>query len=621
MYNGDDLGANYKKEYTLFKVWSPFADKIKVVIYNIYNDIVGNEHNMIKKENGVWELILKGDYKNKYYNYKVTINSIERETPDPYTKSATINGKKGMIVDFNDLNPEGWENHSIPSYLKYTESIIYEMHVRDFSIDKNSGIKNKGKYLAFTEEKTKGINKVSTGINHLKELGITHIHLLPVFDFQSVDESKEGEYNWGYDPYLYCVPEGSYSTNPYDGRIRIIEFKKMIKSLHENNIRVVMDMVLNHTYKTGNSPFDIIAPKYYYRTYENGTYSNGSGCGNEIASEKPMVRKFIIDCLKFWATEYKIDGFRFDLMGLHDIETMKEVEKELRKINPNILLYGEPWTGGISSLDYKLQFRKGCQRGTGIAVFNDGFRNAVKGDNDGTGLGFINGGYDLENKIKKGITGSIYYNDVLKGFANEPGESINYVSSHDNLTLFDKVEKSNPESTKEEIEKMNKLALSIILTSQGVPFIHGGSEILRSKNGHNNSYNLGDEINKINWYRKNRYIRTFEYIKGLIHFRKSQKVMMLDKSEEIKKNLRFIETPPKAIAYILNSTYEKDYKYIFIVHNANKKEVIVQLPKKGPWKLVVNEFEVNLYGPWIEIKENIKQLKIPPLCTYILCKN
>ncbi|QIB27254.1 type I pullulanase [Caloranaerobacter azorensis] len=619
VYDGDDLGATYTKEYTVFKVWSPVAESMKVVIYDDYKDSVGKVYPMSKGEKGVWELKLYGDYKNKYYNYRVTINGVEKETPDPYAKGATVNGKMGMIVDFDSINPEGWDEHEIPAPIKPTEAVIYEMHVRDFSVDEDSGIKHKGKYLAFTEKGTKGPNGEVTGLDYLKELGITHIHLLPVYDFASVDETKEGEYNWGYDPYLYNVPEGSYSTNPYDGTVRIKEFKEMVKALHENGIRVVMDVVFNHTYTTGNSPFDILVPKYYYRTDSSGKYTNGSGCGNETASEKPMMRKFIVDSVKFWATEYKIDGFRFDLMALHDIDTMREVEKQLRKINPNILIYGEPWTGGPSSLSPTKQLRKGKQKGMDIAVFNDDFRNAIKGDNDGEGVGFVNGGAGLENEIKKGIVGMIDYSSRIKGFTKEPTETINYVSCHDNLCLFDKFEKSNPNATSEEREKMNRLALSMVLTSQGIPFIQGGTEILRTKYGNHNSFRAGDEINKIDWSNKNKYRETYEYIKGLIALRKSQKVMTLDKAEDIKKYLKFIEAPKNSVAYLLTSPYEGDFKNILIIHNANREEIEIKLPLEGKWSIIANEKEVNLDGV-SGAYEAVESVKVAPLSTYILIK-
>lgn len=621
IYNGNDLGASYNKDNTVFKVWSPVAQSMKVVIYSSYDSANGQEYSMNKAEKGVWELKLPGDLKNQYYTYKVTIDGVERETVDPYAKGATANGKLGMIVDFASINPTGWAAQKAPKALKPTESIVYETHVRDFSSDPESGINNKGKYLAFTEKGTKGPNGVPTGLDHLKELGITHLHLLPVYDFASVDETKDGQYNWGYDPYLYNVPEGSYSTNPKDGTVRIKEFKEMVQTLHQNDIRVVMDVVFNHTYTTGDSPFDILVPKYYYRTDKAGNYTNGSGCGNETASEKAMMRKFIVDSVKFWATEYKIDGFRFDLMALHDVDTMKEVAKELRKINPSILIYGEPWTGGTSGLSPALQLTKGAQKGLNIAVFNDKIRNAVKGDNDGTGLGFVNGGSGMENEVKKGIVGSIQYSNDIKGFTEEPVETINYVSSHDNLTLFDKIEKSNPKATAEDREKMNRLALSIVLTSEGIPFIQSGTEILRTKNGNHNSYNAGDKDNMIEWARKSQYSQTYNYIKNLIELRKSQKVMTLSNASDIRKSLSFIDSQPNSVAYLLNSSYKGDYKHIVIIHNANAKAVTVKLPLGGQWKVIANEFEVNRNGVTKGEAAFTNTVNVAPLSTYILCRN
>ncbi|HYE08632.1 MAG TPA: type I pullulanase [Patescibacteria group bacterium] len=618
IYQGNDLGANYQKDQTVFKVWSPGATDMKLVIYNSYDAATGQVYNMKKASQGIWELKLSGDFKSQYYNYRVTIDGVERETVDPYAKGAAVNGEKGMIVDFSAINPEGWEKHSIPKPLKATEAVIYEMHVRDFSVDENSGIANKGKYLAFTERGTKGTNGVSTGLDHLKELGITHLHLLPVYDFASIDETKEGQYNWGYDPYLYNVPEGSYSTNPYDGAVRLREFKELVKALHENDIRVVMDVVYNHTYTTVDSPFDILVPQYYYRTNDAGAYTNGSGCGNETASERAMMRKFIVDSVKFWATEYKIDGFRFDLMALHDIETMKEVEQELRKINPSILIYGEPWTGGTSALRASFQMKKGSQKGMNIAVFNDDIRNAIKGDNDGTGLGFVNGRSLIENEIKKGIIGGIQYSGSIYGFTEQPVETINYVSSHDNLALFDKFKKSNPDASPIEQEKMNRLAISMVLTSQGIPFIQGGTEILRTKKGNHNSFNAGDEINKIQWDRKNTYWETFTYIKNLIALRKSQKVLTLDNAVDIRECLSFKESQKNTIAYMLNSPFEGDYKNLFIIHNANRETVTVKLPISGQWNVIANEFEVNQSGVSKGQSVFSGEVEAAPLSTYIL---
>jgi pullulanase len=365
---------------------------------------------------------------------------------------------------------------------------------------------------------------------------------------------------------------------------------------------------------------DILVPGYYYRTDENGKYTNGSGCKNETASEKPMVRKFIVDSIKFWAQEYKIDGFRFDLMALHDIDTMKEVESQAKIINPNIVIYGEPWTGGPSSLPASMQLRKGSQKGMQVSVFNDDIRNAIKGDNDGSVLGFVNGGVGLETELKKGIVGGIKYNDEISNFTQEPGEAINYVSSHDNLCLYDKFEKSNPNNTPLEREKMNRLALSIVLTSQGVPFIQGGTEILRTKQGNHNSYNSGDAVNEVQWSRKAKYTETYEYIKGLIALRKSQKVMTLDNAEEVMKSLIFIETPCNSVGYELTSTFKEDYDKLIIIHNSNKEEIKVVLPDDNEWKILANEYEANKIGVSRGVKTCINHVRVPSISTYILCK-
>lgn len=619
IYKGNDLGAVYTTYNTTFKVWAPTAEKITLVVYKDFNDNLGEKYEMNKGEKGVWELKLNGDLKNKYYNYLMSNEGRERETPDIYAKGCSANGKMGMIVDFNSINPTNWENHKRPVAVSRTESVIYEMHVRDFSISKDSGMKDKGKYLAFTETNTKTPEGITTGLDHLKDLGITHVHLLPVYDFASVDETKGG-YNWGYDPYLYNVPEGSYATDSQDGTVRIREFKNLVQTLHENGICVIMDVVYNHTFTTGDSPMDILVPGYYYRTDDKGNYTNGSGCNNETASEKPMMRKFIVDSIKFWTEEYKIDGFRFDLMALHDIDTMKEVLEQAKAINPNIIIYGEPWTGGPSALPPSMQLTKGKQRGMQISVFNDDIRNAIKGDNDGGEVGFVNGGEGLEREVKIGIVGAINYNSEICGFTQEPGEAINYVSSHDNLCLYDKFVKSNPSSTPLEREKMNRLALAIVLTSQGVPFIQGGTEILRTKQGVHNSYNSGDTINEIHWSRKANYRETYEYIRGLIALRKSQKVMTLDNADEVRKSLKFLQTPINSLAYELTSTFKEDYKQLIVIHNANKDGIKVALPDSDEWKILANEYEVNKVGVSKGIKTCIKEVNVPSLSTYILCK-
>ncbi|GCD10690.1 type I pullulanase [Clostridium tagluense] len=618
-YDGNDLGAVYTPQYTIFKVWAPTVEKITVVLYETFSDDLGQRHSMTKGQKGVWELNLQGDFKNKYYNYLVLNNGVEKETQDIYTKGCSANGKKGMIVDFSSINPVNWENHLRALPINRTQAIIYEIHIRDFSVWADSGIKNKGQYLGFAEKDTKTPEGIVTGLDHLIDLGITHVHLMPVYDFASVDETAGG-YNWGYDPYLYNVPEGSYASNSNDGTVRIREFKTMIQALHENGISVVMDVVYNHSFAIDNSPMDILVPGYYYRRDENGNYTNGSGCGNEIASEKLMVRKFIVDSIMFWAREYKIDGFRFDLMALHDIDTMKEVARQAKIINPNIIIYGEPWTGGESSLDQSKQVRKGSQRGLQVSLFNDDMRNAIKGDNDGNWAGFVNGGGGLQAEIKKGIVGGIRYSNEICNFAQEPGESINYVSSHDNLCLYDKFEKSNPSNTPLEREKMNRLALAIILTCQGVPFIQGGTEILRTKQGNHNSYNSGDAVNGIDWSRKAEYMETYEYIKGLISLRKSQKVMTLDNDYEVIKSLVFLESPYNSVAYQLTSNFKEDFSKLIIIHNSNNGEIKIVLPDSNEWKVLANEYEVDKTGVSKGTKTCINEVSIPSISTYILCR-
>lgn len=620
MYHEQSFGATCSKEQTTFLVWSPPAFSMKVIVYDNYFVTDGSEYDMQKDDSGIWKLTLNGNYHGRYYNYKVNIAGIDRVTTDPYAKSTSINGDRGMIVDFALINPPGWEDHRNPTPIKPTEVIIYETHIRDFSIDEHSGMKYKGKYLAFTEEGTKVAEAEATGIDHLKELGITHLHVQPIQDFSSVDERLDKGYNWGYDPFLFHVPEGSYATNPYDGTARITELKRMIMRLHQKDIRIVMDVVFNHTYDIENNPFHILVPGYYYRTNEAGAYSNGSGCGNELATEKSMMRKFIIDCLRFWVEEYKIDGFRFDLMALMDTDTVLKINKELRAINPNILIYGEPWVGGASSLPYEKRFQKGCQKGTGIALFNDEFRNAIKGDNDGTGLGFVTGAQGLEHEIKKGIVGEIHYHDDLWGFAEVSGEAINYVSSHDNLTLYDKIRNACPQVSELELEKMNKLALSIVLTSQGIPFLHSGSEMLRSKQGNANSYCAGDDINKIEWSNKHKYRDTFLYIKGLISIRKNLKPMTIEQAGDTIKNLTFIDSPPNTVAYLLDSTDENCRRHIFIIHNANRHEIMTSLPLPGKWRILADGQQADLNGISECEAYSDEPITIAPISTYIMQK-
>ncbi|MEI7668329.1 MAG: type I pullulanase, partial [Erysipelotrichaceae bacterium] len=502
------LGATYTKPSTTFRLWAPTADS---VILNLFtagdggtkyeaDGKAGQTLNLIKGEKGLWELVLDGDYNKVYYTYSVSVNGLTNEAVDPYAKAVGVNGNRGMVIDLDTTDPSGWAKDKTLTLVNNTDAIIYEIHVRDFSSYADSGISNKGKFLAFTETGTVNKDGLPTGLDHLVELGITHVHLLPSFDFRTVDETtlEENNFNWGYDPQNYNVPEGSYSTDPYNGEVRINEFKQIVMALHSKKIGVIMDVVYNHTSLSASSDFSKIVPGYYYRYTADGKFSNGSGTGNETASERSMVRKFIIDSVSYWATEYHIDGFRFDLMGLHDIETMKQVKDALEAINPSILVYGEGWTGGSSTLAVDNRSVKiNVSKLNDIAVFSDDIRDAIKGNVFiKADKGFVNGEANMEESVKFGIVASIQHGQVKfpvkyskYAYATSPTQVVTYVESHDNLTLWDKLLATNPEATEAERIAMVRLAYGILLTSQGITFMQAGDDFLRSKGGNDNSYN------------------------------------------------------------------------------------------------------------------------------------
>ena len=619
IYRGNDLGVNYYPEKTIFRVWSPVADRIQMLIYAddripVYESI----YDMNRANSGTWNIELEGDYAGKYYTYQVYYDNKIYEVVDPYANCVGTNSNRGLIVDLNQTNPENWDEDSRIRLNNYVDAVIYELHVRDFSTSHYSGIKNKGKYLAFTEQGTKNPGGLKTGIDHLQELGITHVHLLPVFDFASVDDENEDDYNWGYDPQLYNVPEGSYASNPED-EARIIEFKKMIKSLHDKGIGVIMDVVFNHTYFQENSPLNLLVPNYFYRFNYQGQCSNGSGCGNEIATEKPMVRKFIIDSLKYWVKEYHIDGFRFDLMALIDQETMHLIEQELHQINPSILIYGEPWLAGDTPLPPEKRMTRGKQQELDIAVFNDHLRNAIKGDNDGQVRGFVSGVQDREKAIKKGVVGGIEYNNVINNFCKQPHETINYVSSHDNLTLWDKLQKSNPEDDEITRIKMDRLAQAIIMTAQGIPFLAGGEEFLRTKYGDHNSYNSGDRINQLKWERKSKYLNTFKYYQGLIKLRKEHPAFRISTAQGIRNYLEFLKTPINTVGFKISKNANGDqWQNIIVLYNPTRNKLKFNLPFAAEWKLVVNERKA---GIKTIAKINSYQMEVNPISAMVLYTN
>ena len=619
IYNGDDLGVTYSKESTKVKLWAPTANSVKIEIYNYYKSSDPFEvFNMEKDLNGTWVIELDGNYAGKYYLFALDFGNRIEKTVDPYAKGLAPNSEMGLIVNLEKTNPYEWENDSPIKIDSPVDSIIYEVHVRDFSTSPYSGIKNRGDYLAFTEDNTVNNQGLSTGLDHLKELGITHVHLLPVFDYATVDEQNRYEYNWGYDPHYYNVPEGSYANKP-EGYQRIKEFKEMVKSLHDNNIGVIMDVVYNHTYYTEESSFQKTAPGYFYRLINDCFLTNGSGCGNEIATERPMVSKFIIDSLKYWVEEYHIDGFRFDLMGLMDKDIVMRIEKELHEINPDILIYGEPWAALPPHLPEEKKINKGIQKNKKFGFFNDRFRDAIKGDTDGFTKGYVNGKFETYNDIRRGVVGSINYSFEIEDFTYKPEETINYVSAHDNLSLWDKINKSVSKAPEKERIKMDHLAQAIIFTSQGVPFIQGGEEFLRTKYGNHNSYNAGDHINQIKWERKTKYFDTFLYYKGLIELRKKHPAFRMRDPEMIKNHLEFIKSEDASIGFILKENANNDsWKNIFVFYNPQHHWSRFWLNQKYKFNIVVNDKKA---GTNILHKFKADNVKVPPLSAMVLFNN
>lgn len=612
VYEGNDLELTYTSKLSKFRVWAPTASKVKLLLYdNDYEGAAYKTVDMKRSDNGTWIKEINENLNGKFYTFQVRIG--ERwldETPGMWVKATGVNGKRAAIIDMDETNPDGWENDKRPELVNFTDIILYEVHVRDFSVSPNSGMKNKGKFLAFTEHGTKNTVGESTGIDHLKELGITHVHLLPSFDFASIDETKlnENKYNWGYDPLNFNVPEGSYSTNPHDPKSRIREFKQMVQSFHNSGIRVVMDVVYNHTFIGENSNLDLLVPGYFYRFNADSTWSNASGCSNETASERPMMRKFIVESVVYWATEYHVDGFRFDLMGIHDIETMNEVRAALDKIDPSIFIYGEGWTAAASPLpEEERALKKNAKQLENIAVFSDDIRDVLKGSwKHGEIPGFVSGIDSLEESVKFGIVGATQHPQVdytkliysKAPYVNNPTQIINYVSCHDDMCLVDKLNEAKPENTTdEELVRFNKLAQTVVFTAQGVPFIYAGEELYRNKKGIHNTYQSPDSINQINWDNKTQYKDIFTYYQGLIALRKAHAAFRIPTQEIVQKHLKFIDLQtPNVVAYMLTDHVNGErWKDILVIYNGNRKSVSVQIPE-GAWNVVCHDGQINLSG-------------------------
>ena len=609
------------------------ASAVKLRLYDAGNG--GNAISIIdldKATNGVWQTTVRHDLKNKYYTFQVMQDGKWLlEAPDIYAKAVGVNGHRGMVVDLHNTDPTGWTNDKKPLLKNFNDIIIYELHIRDISVDPNSGITNKGKFLGLTETGTKNPDGKATGLDHIKELGVTHVHILPAFDFNSVDETKldQPQYNWGYDPLNYNVPEGSYSTNPYDGNVRIKEFKQMVQSLHKNGLRVIMDVVYNHTTDIQHSNFSQFAPGYYYRQNPDGSYANGTGCGNETASERPMMRKFMIESVIYWAKEYHIDGFRFDLMGIHDIETMNAISDALHKIDPTIFIYGEGWTAGQSPLvEDRRAVKKNVYELNKVAAFSDDLRDGIKGGfSDVKAKGFVSGDQNSKESVKSGIVAStqnsqINYKAVNYSkapWAAEPYQTISYVSCHDDNTLFDRLKISNPDASEADLIKMDKLANAIVLTSQGVAFLHSGAELLRTKQGVANSFSSPDAINEIDWSRKTKYEAVFNYYKQLVALRKDHPAFRMPSTKMIQEHLKFLETnDPSVIAYQLTGNANGDkWNTIMVVLNGSANTKQLKIPS-GNWVLVGNGDKIDQNGI---NKINALTVDIPGTTAYILYNN
>lgn len=596
-YEGDDLGCTYSKDKTVFKVWAPTAKAVKV---NLYKSGTKGTDDLIESidmkagEKGTWVAEKTGDLNGTYYTYSVNVNNNETEACDPYARTTGVNGDRAMVIDLKATNPDGWDKDSNPNKgLNITDAVIYELHLRDISADSSSGITNKGKYLGLTETGTKNDNGDSTGIDYIKDLGVNYVHIMPMYDYGSVDETKldTAQYNWGYDPVNYNVPEGSYATDSYNGKVRVEEAKQMVKALHDSGISVIMDVVYNHVYDAQSFCFNKIVPDYFSRIGSNGSYSNGSGCGNDVASERAMVSKYIVDSVKYWADEYHIDGFRFDLVGLIDVDTLNTAITEVHKTNPDVIFYGEGWTLSteVTKGNVALATQSNSSKLPEFAFFNDYFRDNLRGSNSSGDKGYINGSLSTCEAVK----------DMLRGkssFTSEPARTINYSGCHDNNTIFDKLTLSDSSATMDEKIAMNKLAAAITLTSQGVPFLMSGEELLRTKTNedgslNSNSYNSPDSVNSIKWstLAKDNYKAVHDYYKGLIEFRNNHKGLRMTTGKEAADNITVMDNTPKnVVAYsIKGGANGETSKGIFVIYNGTGDKATVTLPE-GSWSIYIN---------------------------------
>ena len=610
-YLGPDLGLTWRGAQATLRVWAPVAEALHLRLYAAGTGGAATAtYAMTKAEGGTWTYALPAGTAGFYTVQANIAGKILAEVADPYAHAVGINGQRGAVLNPALAQPPGWPDDLRPALKQTTDIIIGEVHVRDLSMHPQSGIRQKGKYLGAAQVGTRGPAGVSTGLDHLVELGLTHVHLLPTNDFASIDEAapaRANRYNWGYDPLNYSVPEGSYATDATDPAVRIREFKQMVENLHGAGLRVVLDMVYNHTADASRSNFEQLVPGYYYRHNANGSLSNATACGNEIASERPMVRKLIVESVAYWAREYHADGFRFDLMGVLDIETMRAVRIALDQQDHSIFIYGEGWTAGPSPLpETRRAVKANIPKLDRIAAFGDELRDGVKGHYaHQTEPGFASGQPGLEESVKFGIVAATWHpqldyakvNYSKAAWANSPAQAINYVACHDDMVLWDKLAVANPGASEAERIKMDLLSNTIVFTSQGIPFLPVGDEFLRTKGGSNNSYNQPDSVNQLDWGRKAKYASVYEFYRRLIALRRAHPAFHLSSAELIQQHLEFLpSTPPGTIAYQLKDHAGGDtWGNITVIFNGNKSAADISLPR-GTYKIVLRGNQLNEEG-------------------------
>lgn len=615
------LEMDYSADKTTFEVWAPTAESAVVRLYD--GDTMVEELKMKSKKDGLWSATAKGDKKGLFYAFQVTVDGKPlKETAGIFARALNVNGDRGAIIDLNETNPEGWAEDKTP-VVPTSEIVIYEMHYRDMTAHASAGSSYPGKYLGMAEHGTRSKEGLATGIDHLVEMGITHLHLLPTADFGSIDESKPtDQYNWGYEPKNYSAPEGTYSTNPADPKARIRELKTLVQTMHKAGINVVLDVVYNHTTSTENCGFELTVPGYFYRMREDGSFADGSGCGNETASDKAMMQKYIVESLEYWVKEYHIDGFRFDLMAIHDIETMNLIRARLEAIKPSILLYGEGWAAANPLYDEsKLAFKRYTYQMPGVGAFSDDIRNALRGTLDLSQGGFIHGVAGNKEALKFGIAGGVEHPQVKhseKAWCAAPTQHISYVTCHDDHNLRDRLEHLSPKASEKELLQMAKLAQFGVFTSQGIPFIFCGEEMFRSKLGEKNTYNMPDKYNAIDWNLKHKYNDLYEFNKGLVALRKAHPAFSLGTAEAVREHLSFIDhSNEAAVGFVLDKLEGIDKaKRIVVLMNGSREAVKFNIPA-GNYKWITDGSTWNMNGKGAL---NASEVKVPAITGVILAE-